>query len=95
MTINVSNSDNDWPPITIIAIERRSSAPGPLPKASGSMPATSVTVVINIGRKRSRLACKMACRRGKPSRRRLFVWSICKIEFFFTTPNNTRMPSAE
>ena len=23
------------------------------------------------------------------------MWSICRIEFFFTTPNSTRMPSAE
>ena len=58
------------------------------------MPATSVIVVIRIGRSRSRLACRIACIRGMPSCRNELVWSICRIEFFFTTPNSTRIPSA-
>ena len=41
MAINVSSRDRDCPPITTIAIERRSSAPGPVPSANGAIPATS------------------------------------------------------
>jgi hypothetical protein len=43
------------PPMTTTATARRSSAPGPVPSASGNMPAMSVSVVIRIGRRRSRL----------------------------------------
>ena len=55
-----------WPPTASTAIERRSSAPGPAPINSGSMPATKAIVVIRIGRRRSRLACRMAVRRSMP-----------------------------
>ena len=65
------------------------------PDREGSMPATSARVVIRIGRSRSRFATMMACRRSIPRARRLLVWSICKMEFFFTTPKRTRMPRAE
>ena len=30
-----------------------------------------------------------------PAARSWLVWSICKIEFFFTTANSTSMPSSE
>ena len=30
-----------------------------------------------------------------PAARSWLVWSICKIEFFFTTANSTRMPNSE
>src|SRR3972149_1976462 len=42
------------------AITRRSSAPGPLPTARGIMPATKVSVVMRIGRSRSRLPWRIA-----------------------------------
>ena len=34
----------------------------------------------------------MASRRECPSARSWLMWSICRIEFFLTTPNSTRMP---
>src|SRR5207237_6558200 len=46
----VKRRDRLCPPITATATARRSSAPGPVPRASGSMPPTSASVVINIGR---------------------------------------------
>ena len=77
------------------AITRRSSAPGPVPTASGIMPATNVSVVIKIGRRRSRLPWRMAASRSIPSARSVFMWSIWRIAFFLTTPKSTRIPSAE
>ena len=59
------------------------------------MPATNANVVIRIGRRRSRLAWMMAARVPSPVSFNWFAWSICKIEFFFTTPNSTSRPSAE
>ena len=59
------------------------------------MPATNASVVIRIGRSRSLLPCRMASQRECPSARSWLVWSIWRIEFFFTTPNSTRMPSIE
>ena len=47
--------------------------------------AQAVAVGLEDGRRRG--PCRAA--------RRLFMWSICRIEFFFTTPKSTRMPSAE
>ena len=59
------------------------------------MPATRARVVIRIGRSRSRLACMMAAARPCPGARSAFMWSICRMAFFFTTPKSTRMPRAE
>jgi hypothetical protein len=94
-TTSVRKSDSVWPPMTTTAIVRRSSAPGPVPSASGNIPPTSASVVIRIGRSRSRLASRMAMSRSCPWRRRLSVWSICRIAFLATTPKSTSMPSAE
>jgi hypothetical protein len=72
-TTSVRKSDSDWPPMTTTAMVRRSSAPGPVPRASGSMPPTSASVVMRIGRSRSRLASMIATPRSWPCRRRLRV----------------------
>jgi hypothetical protein len=72
-TTSVRNSDSVWPPMTTTAIVRRSSAPGPVPRASGSIPPTSARVVIRIGRSRSRFASRIATPRSNPCRRRLSV----------------------
>jgi hypothetical protein len=63
-TTSVRNSESDWPPMTTTAIVRRSSAPGPVPSASGSMPPTSASVVMRIGRSRSRFASMIATPRS-------------------------------
>ena len=60
------------------------------------MPATKASVVIRIGRSRSRFAWRIASSRSHPLvARSWFVWSICRIPFFFTMPKSTRMPSDE
>ena len=59
------------------------------------MPATNANVVIRIGRSRSRLACTIASCVDSPVAFSWLAWSICRIEFFFTTPNSTSRPSAE
>ena len=71
--------------------------PEPIPREtmSGIMPATNANVVIRMGRSRSRLACTMASCVGRPFSLSWLAWSICRIEFFFTTPNSTSSPSAE
>jgi hypothetical protein len=62
---------------------------------SGIIPATKASVVIRMGRSRSRFASRMASSRGIPSARRWFVWSTWRIAFFFTTPKSTMMPSID
>ena len=71
--------------------------PAPIPREtiSGSMPATNAKVVIRIGRSRSRLAWTTASCVDSPVSFSWLAWSICRIEFFFTTPNSTSRPSAE
>ena len=78
-----------------LPIARLVPAPVPLETTSGIMPATKASVVIRIGRSRSRLARRIASSRGMPCARRPFVWSICRMPFFLTMPNSTRMPSEE
>jgi len=90
---SVSSSDSSWPMTTGPAVARLNSAPMPCDVTSGSMPATNANVVIRIGRNRSRLPRMIASKRECPSARSWMMCAICKIEFFFTTPNNTRMPS--
>ena len=78
-----------------VPIARFVPEPVPLETTSGIMPATNASVVIRIGRSRSRLARRIASTRGIPCARRPFMWSICRMPFFFTMPNSTRMPSDE
>ncbi len=63
---SVSNSDRAWPPRMTLARLARVPAPGPSPIAMGIMATTSITVVIRIGRRRVRLASKIASSRGRP-----------------------------
>ena len=51
------------------AIERRSSAPGPVATSSGIIPATNAMAVIRMGRSRSRFPKKIASSRGTPAAR--------------------------
>ena len=54
MTTSVSSVDTVMPPITVIAIGVRTSAPSPNPSAIGTSPRIVLTVVMTIGRKRAR-----------------------------------------
>jgi hypothetical protein len=94
VTSNVSSRHSDCPPITTTATVRRVPAPAPVPTAMGIMPATSVAVVIRMGRSRSSQPRRIASSRDIPcSKRSRLIRSICRIEFFLTIPNNIRMPS--
>ena len=95
MPSRVSSRASVWPPITTEAMVRLVAAPVPRDTARGIIPATKARVVIRIGRSRSLLACRIAAARAMPSARRPFMWSICRMPFFFTIPNSTRMPSDE
>ena len=48
----LSNNDNACPPIMTLAMLARALAPGPWPKAMGTIAAINITVVIKIGRNR-------------------------------------------
>ena len=48
------------------AMLARAPAPGPLPVAIGTIAATSITVVIRIGRNRASFAFRIASFRGSP-----------------------------
>ena len=56
-----------------LAIAARLPEPGPRPSAIGIMPATSITVVIRIGRRRTWLACRIAASRAMPWARSVLV----------------------
>ena len=72
---------------------RRSSAPSPKPIASGNAPRIAASVVIKIGRKRSRQASRTASIALKPRVRSASIAkSMIKIAFFFTMPINRKMP---
>ena len=72
---------------------RRSSEPAPVPSISGSAPSIAASVVIRIGRKRSRQAWRMASRGLRPSTRSAAsAKSIIMIAFFLTMPISRMMP---
>ena len=72
---------------------KRSSDPVPLSKASGTAPNSAASVVIMIGRNRSRQACTMASRGDMPcSRSASSAKSIIMMAFFFTMPISSTMP---
>jgi len=54
-------------------VEPRDPEPGPRPSAIGSIPKTSMTVVMRIGRSRTRFASRMAGSRAMPRARSVFV----------------------
>ena len=66
---------------------RRSSPPSPKLTASGRAPSSAALVVIMMGRKRIRLASKIASRGSRPSLRSASrAKSIIRMAFFFTMP---------
>ena len=71
----------------------RSSEPVPLSTASGSAPNSAASVVIMIGRKRSRQAWTIASRGDMPwCRSASSAKSIIMIAFFLTMPISRMMP---
>jgi len=72
---------------------RRSSAPSPKPIASGSAPSAAASVVIRIGRKRSRHASRTASTDESPRERSASsAKSMIRIAFFFTMPMSRNRP---
>src|SRR5438876_9294097 len=70
---SVMSSESACPPMMTRAIEPREPEPGPRPSAIGTMPNTSMTVVIRIGRRRTRFAARMAASRAMPRAQRVRV----------------------
>ena len=66
---SVSTRTSDWPPMMTKPIARLVADPTPLDSTSGIIPATNAKVVIRIGRRRSRLACRIAASRSMPRSR--------------------------
>ena len=81
------------PPTTARPSGWRSSAPAPRPSAIGSAPIIAASVVIMIGRRRSRQAWRIASCGGRPWLRcASSAKSIIMIAFFLTMPISIRMP---
>ena len=76
-----------------LAMLARAPAPGPLPSAIGTMAATSITVVIRIGRSRVWLASTIASCRDSPLARSWLVASTCRMPFFLTIPTSMNRPN--
>ena len=74
------------PPITARAIGARNPPPSPIPMAMGSMPKIMASVVITMGRRRTRPASMSAVRRSAPACLRSFALSTSRIAFFVTSP---------
>src|SRR5262249_5663895 len=70
---SVSSRQNNCPPMIVTAMAERCALPAPCPNAVGIKPAMIANVVIRIGRKRARSACRIASRKGAPSARRWLV----------------------
>jgi len=89
------------PPITACPIGARCSEPSDSAKASGTMPKTIASVVIRIGRRRTRAACNSASSRAiggvswpmacVPSRERI-AKSTSRMAFLVTSPISITMP---
>ena len=81
------------PPTIVMPSGWRSSEPTPQPIISGSAPSSAAIVVIMIGRKRRRLASKIASRgESLRSRSASIAKSIIMMAFFFTMPIRRMMP---
>ena len=71
----------------------RNSDPWPKPMASGSAPRPAASVVIKIGRKRSRHASRTACTAVRPrARSASSAKSMIRMAFFFTMPISKNTP---
>jgi hypothetical protein len=75
------------------AMLARAAAPGPCPSAIGTIAATSITVVIRIGRRRVWFASMIASVLGLPRARSWFVASTWRMPFFFTIPISMNSPN--
>src|SRR6185312_2899323 len=96
-TTGVVSSVSNWlatsPPMIATPSGWRSSAPSPKPIASGSATKAAASVVIRIGRKRSRHASRTASRELKPrARSASSAKSMIRIAFFFTMPISRNTP---
>ena len=80
------------PPITVIAIGARSSAPSPMPIAIGTRPRMVVSFVIRIGRRRARPAATIASTLSSPRSRAWFTASISTIDWLTTMPASMIRP---
>ena len=90
---SVSTCETSRPPTMAMPSGRRSSAPVPLPSASGRPPSSAASVVIMMGRKRSRQAWWIASRGDLPwSRSASSAKSIIMMAFFLTMPISSTMP---
>ena len=69
----VSASESVCPPSTMPAVAWFFSAPIPLESISGTIPATKASVVMRIGRSRSRFASRIASTMGMPRARSWLV----------------------
>jgi hypothetical protein len=83
------------PPITAWPMGARCSEPSVSAKASGTMPKTIASVVIRIGRSRTRAACSRACVRSMPASRDRMAKSTSRMAFFVTSPISMTMPMME
>jgi len=93
----VVNKVNAWlissPPMMVMPSGRRNSDPVPVPSARGKAPSMAANVVIRMGRKRNRLASKMASRGLLPSLRSAArAKSTIRMPFFFTRPISRMIP---
>src|SRR3990167_7224898 len=92
ITTRVRMVDTARPPITVIAIGARTSAPSPPKKASGAKPNSVVIVVMMIGRRRDAEPWQIASFLGTPSSRSWLTLSISTIAFLTTMPTKRIRP---
>jgi hypothetical protein len=92
MTSSVRKVVRSTPPITVIAIGARTSAPSPIPSAIGSSPSMVVSLVIRMGRRRILPASMMASRFDRPRSRAWLTASISTIDWLTTIPASMMSP---
>ncbi len=92
---SVSSSELASPPITTVPSERRDADPASSASASGNMPAIMETVVMTIGRKRSRAACLMAAAFSSPANTFTSAKSTRRMPFLLTRPTSMTVPIRE
>ena len=91
----MSSSELVRPPITTVPSDRFDAEPGSSASASGSMPAIIETVVITIGRKRSRAACGSPSTLSSPRSTLRIAKSTSRIPFLLTSPTSMTTPMSE
>ena len=92
-TSRVKKVETMTPPMTVMAMGTRLSAPGPSASAGGMAAASVASEVMRIGRRRIGPAERMASRMAMPSmKRRALQNSTSRMEFFFTMPISSTTP---